>query len=371
MKRFVTSILVILFAAFIVSDVCAQSVKGARKNLNRNKFDKAKDEAEKVIAKDPDEEEAYFILGVAMGALGDIEGMDANFEKCRSLTDEYNGRMNVERDRMFGINFAAGLQSLRNADNEKNEEKSAPLFNEAIGRFSSALKLREDDVQSKEYIGYSYLNLQDITNAEKYYTEVITADPENRTVLKNLGIISFERAYNLEDATVYPNVVKYYEKLIEVAPEEAPVIGEQLILGYEQTKQYDKGVQFIERLLGEAPDDPSLIMWKANLLLQKGDNDAALAIFRQALELNPDNVQLLTNIAWMPYLKLEEMKTAGQEITVEQWKAILPSMEKLSTVTPDDADVWNALVRMYVFTGDNDKAEKAMAEVNRIKGGVK
>ncbi len=369
MKKFVTAVLVVVFAAFIVGEVSAQSVKDARKNLSKNKFEEAKEEAEKVIAKKPNEEEAYFILGVALGALGDIDGMDANFEKCRSMTNDFNGRMNIERDRMHGINFTAGLSTLQKADKEEDTEKSHPLYNEAIKRFNSALKIRSDDVQSKQYLGYAYLNLQDLDNAEKFYLEAVLGEPDNKSILKNLGIINFERAYNLEDPAAYPNVVKYYEKLIEVAPEEIPVIGEQLILGYEQTKQFDKGIQFIERMLSEAPDNANLITWKGNMLLQKGDNDAAFEVFNDALKVSPDNVQLLTNIAFMPYLKLEEMKAAGQEITEEQWKAVLPSMEKLSTVTPKDPDVWHALVRLYMFTGDIEKAEKAQAEYEKVKGG--
>ncbi|MFC1564070.1 tetratricopeptide repeat protein [candidate division KSB1 bacterium] len=366
MKRFTITLSLVFLSVFLLSDVYAQSVRKARDHIKKNKFDKAKEEAEKVIAKDPAEAEAYFILGHAMGALGDVDAMDANFEKCRGMTNEFNGRMNVERDKMHGVNFTAGLQSLTKADKEDNPEKAKPSFEDAIMRFSAAVKIRSDDTQSKQYMAYSYLSTGDVPNAEKYYKEVLAEDPENAGVLKNLGIISFERAYNQDEASVYPDVVKYYEKLIGIVPEELSVIGEQLLAAYESTNEFEKGLQIIERLLTESPDNPNFTMWKGNFQLQNGDDEAALETFKKAAAFSPENTQLLVNIAFMPYQKLEEMKGADKEVSVEQWKAVIPSMEKLTTLTPKDPDVWRALFRMYMFIGEEEKAEKAYAEWQKL-----
>jgi tetratricopeptide (TPR) repeat protein len=128
--------------------------------------------------------------------------------------------------------------------------------------------------------------------------------------------------------TDYQNRIAEEEKIVASDPKNLQA---WIMLGndYFDTGQPKKAVNAYSKALELKPDDPNVLTDQGVMYLQTGDNDKALANFEKAQQIDPKHLQSLYNIgvvnndmkqfdkaakAWRRYLELDPSSPKAQEV---------------------------------------------------------
>ena len=110
--------------------------------------------------------------------------------------------------------------------------------------------------------------------------------------------------------------------------------------------------EMLRHCLDIKPEASEAYYYLAHYYLRMKDNDKALAAFKKASLLEPDNVNYLETLAQM-YLQSQDLKSATE------------TFEKLSKAEPEREDVLGMLVQLY--SEDEKLYSKAIAILNRLE----
>lgn len=138
-----------------------------------------------------------------------------------------------------------------------------------------------DSIHSRLLLGYSYQKLNDYSNSQKQYYEVLKLDDKNVTALYNIGL-TFQQQRNFNKSE------NYYKKTIEVKPNH--ILG-LVGLGevYLETGEYDEAIKVLETALTFEKQlvNPRLLLAKA--LEKKGEKVKAISEYKTVLKYIPND----------------------------------------------------------------------------------
>ena len=110
--------------------------------------------------------------------------------------------------------------------------------------------------------------------------------------------------------------------------------------------------EMLRHCLDIKPEASEAYYYLAHYYLRMKDNDNALAAFKKASLLEPDNVNYLETLAQM-YLQSQDLESATE------------TFERLSKAEPDREDVLGMLVQLY--SNDKNQYPKAIATLDRME----
>ena len=110
--------------------------------------------------------------------------------------------------------------------------------------------------------------------------------------------------------------------------------------------------EMLRHCLDIKPEASEAYYYLAHYYLRMKDNDKALAAFKKASLLEPDNVNYLETLAQM-YLQSQDLESATE------------TFERLSKAEPDREDVLGMLVQLY--SNDKNQYPKAIATLDRME----
>ena len=110
--------------------------------------------------------------------------------------------------------------------------------------------------------------------------------------------------------------------------------------------------EMLRHCLDIKPEASEAYYYLAHYYLRMKDNDEALAAFKKASLLEPDNVNYLETLAQM-YLQSQDLESATE------------TFERLSKAEPDREDVLGMLVQLY--SNDKNQYPKAIATLDRME----
>ena len=110
--------------------------------------------------------------------------------------------------------------------------------------------------------------------------------------------------------------------------------------------------EMLRHCLDIRPEASEAYYYLAHYYLRMKDNDKALAAFKKASLLEPDNVNYLETLAQM-YLQSQDLESATE------------TFERLSKAEPDREDVLGMLVQLY--SNDKNQYPKAIATLDRME----
>lgn len=367
MKRVIILAMAFILAAGLVNEGYSQSLRKARKNIDKEKYKDAIKEANKIIKKNPEEAEGYFILGQAQGRMGDVNNMLANFEKCNSLTTEFLGRISVETDRVGLLNYTNGHALLQKAAGEKNEEKRTGIFKEAIQKLEASLKIT-DELDAKVNLAIAYDNIKDNENVEKYALMVLEEDPKNKQILITLANLKFNMAIDAGEADEFKKALVYYEQYVASYPEEESQVA--MPFGYcrEITGDLKGAKEVYEKMYAASPDNTEIHDRLGSVRYQLGEIEGALELWNKALTSNPDDMTILKNVTIVMYNTVLTLKKSDTKPTKAHWESLLEKMVILTEKTPKDGQVWDMLVTVYANLGDEPNMNIALAKLKELGG---
>jgi tetratricopeptide (TPR) repeat protein len=126
---------------------------------------------------------------------------------------------------------------------------------------------------------------KDYATAEKEYKSVIVLAPEFAEVHMNLGLV-----YQLQNR--YPEAMTEFRRALKLKPS---LTGANFFLGVDYCKigEGPKAIPYLKAALNASPNQPEIWLWLATAQEISGDIDAEVATMREALALQPKDVDLL------------------------------------------------------------------------------
>jgi tetratricopeptide (TPR) repeat protein len=194
---------------------------------------------------------------------------------------------------------------------ERDFLAAKPLFERALAEAPDARLLND----------YGYLlechGRNELRRAVEQYERAIRLDPgydkpHYQLISARAGLQESELA------------VAMYEQRVAVAPGE---VREHRFLAsaYLRGHAYAKALEVVEAALGLAPDDAALLALRGEARAGLGDPDGALADWRRALELEPEDIGALYSSAFL-------LEREGRlEEAVQAWRSIVAWSESRGT----------------------------------------
>ena len=299
-----TRILIVLAMAFSMVGVAQKAeLKAAEKALKSGSSAEAKAQLESIAgmigsADARMQAQYYFIRGKVYADLAK-KGDNAAFKEAADSynmvisTEEKSGkaRYTTETRQLMG----AMTGDLINSAVDDNQNKK---FKEAAGKLYMGYTMSPKDTIYLYYAASSAVNGQDYEMALKYYNE-----------LKDLGYDGSAMVYKATNASTgeVESMEKFQRDLMvksgdykdpvdEKTPSKRPEIVKNIALIYTQLGDNDKAIAAYKDARADSPDDVNLILNEANLYYQLGDKDKFKALMTEATNVAPDNPDLYYNI---------------------------------------------------------------------------
>ncbi len=286
--------------------------------LDAGKFEEAERIFEKAVAADPKDYSALFHLSLAQTFVNKDEAAMAGFRKVLEMKPDL-----FEAE----LNLALLLHRHRK-------------FDEAAPMFEAALKHKPGEIRATYNLAESYRELGRCDAAERWFLKTLELDPKMTAAQLGIGrcLVSLKRldeaapffemadgqlemAQAYEDAGALEKAVPIYEAALKA--EDSLVLRTRLAAVYLKSKQFDKAEEMVAGALKQAPDDYDLHLTYGRLLRDKRQFLPAAQHFARAVQVKPDSVEALNELAGM-FISLNEdaraiavldrLKTLGAEI---------------------------------------------------------
>ncbi|UCH84889.1 MAG: tetratricopeptide repeat protein [Candidatus Latescibacterota bacterium] len=327
------------------------------------RYDLAIETANEALAKNPNDAEAHFQLGIAYSYLDSVGMAYDHFMKSSELDPKRKQDVENNIQSNFAKHYNRALNLLKDDDllgaAEEFEKASAANPMEAKGYFqlgTTYTQLGNQNPDNPEYYEKAVPNFDKVlelsTPSEKYYIDALSYAGE---VLAKAG--------KPEEA------ISRFNRLVEEDPTNYRVIEK---IGYERLEAQDwKGASVFLDLASKArakigAEDFNLFynLGVANFQMGKGDEAAGVAAdpdalaaaiqyYEKGLELEPNEPTTIRNIT-VAY------------VVQEDWRQASIWGERFVGVKPDDEDGWRLLARIYNEMGEKDKARQCSARYDEL-----
>lgn len=303
----------------------------ARYLVDLKRWEKARDEFQKVVRIRPRDKETIYALGLLSLQTGHLEAADKQFRRVVELNPHhdqarlYLGQVAEKRKRFneatvwyggittspnrFEAQIRLGIvmarqgkllaarahlaatkpdgedQIVQRALAEEQILRNAKQYDEALQVLTLALKeipRNKDLLYSRALIAEKLDNME---LHEKDLRKILKEDPKNAHALNALG-------YSLADRTTrYKEALTLIRKAMKVKPNDAFIL-DSLGWVYYRMGKLDEAVRYLKQALG-VRNDPEISAHLGEVLWVNGDRRGAETVWRRALKTTPDSEPLL------------------------------------------------------------------------------
>jgi tetratricopeptide (TPR) repeat protein len=194
MKRsFQLGIFGIAFAALLTSGFeCASSeMTSAKLYLSRKEYSSAENQLLKEVAKNPKDEEAYYLLGQTRYYEENYIGMKDAFDSAMAIDTTHRTDINSYDVAVWGKMYNDGVEAINNAID------SAQYYDDAIKDFSIAVKVLPESAYTERNLGIAYYRKGDIAGSIPHF-EIAFEKANDLISCKLLGRIFLDSAAALK-----------------------------------------------------------------------------------------------------------------------------------------------------------------------------
>ncbi len=216
------------------------------------------------------------------------------------------------------------------------------MLRRATEQYQKITEKDPKDTESWVMLGRLYRLATDSPNAEKAYNNALKIDPDNEDALTGLAGLYAELG----------DTQKAIEKLkaaTDKNPSENTLVA--LAMAYENQKDYKNAAAVLERAVGSAPDDRRLVRELAEAQFYAGDYDKALVSYGDLAKDNPKDSSYP--------LRISEIYRAKHDYPKAQ-----EALNKALELDPDDIDVlFSGQVMLLAAEGKNDQAINTLNDI--------
>ncbi len=281
--------LVLLLGGFLLAgaDGCSSdpNIEGAKLDLRNKDYDRALENIQAAIERNPQNAEAYYLKGqVLQEQAGSVNDLQQYGQIVDQMTEAYNQAIAIDaglqddidqRLRLAYYNvFQKGVQAFNRGQNDKE------AYNEAAAYFGIAGEVQPDSAGAFVNQGYSLLNAGRQNEAVTPFEQAIEkGDDQTETYIFLADI--YRANQRAQDA------VTLLERARERFPEN-PDIQAQLLNAYIEANQVDRAMETYQQAVEREPDNKLYRYNYGSLLLEAERYAEAVEQLQKATELDPE-----------------------------------------------------------------------------------
>ena len=382
--------LILLFGMLMVVSVTnAQHLTSAKLYFKLLQFDKAEASAAKATEKDPEDGEAWLVLGKARYELKKYPQMIEAFDKAVALDpEEYKEEVQRYRFKVWADAYNAGIRYYNRG------RDTASLFQTAIDSFKVALLAQPESTRTYYICALAYYGDNQIGEAIKSLNMSLEKDPKKPEELELLGRLHVQLARDKADAKddsgskqEYAVAATVFERLYGLDSLNAEN-ALSLIDMYERTGQADKALALTRDALYRNPNNSTFRYIYGVYFVKQEKFEEGIEQLLKVVESGPDSTSLIypdavynlgvAYLNWGVALKKEsdakteeaqkaKKKNYKEDLTyMEKFKAALPYFEKASEAKKDDPYIWQQLGKLYANLNMPSKADAAFKRFDEL-----
>lgn len=387
MKR-VTPLMVLLLAAAYLALTGFQcgsaEITTAKLAMQQKDFNKAEESLMKEVAKNPKNEEAWFLLGQVRHELKKYGPMNEAFTNALAINSTH--KEEIQRFRLAG--WAANYNEGIGLYNKGRED--AAMYDRALEAFSTAIMLNPDSASTYYVAGLTAFAKKDYPRATELLETALKKDPTKSEAAILLGDLHLSQANikaeakDMEGAKAeYSKAGQAYEMAYKVSPSDPDVVN-KLIGAYELSEQPEKVMKLTTECIATDPKN-RLCRYAYGLYLIKRDRfEEGIEQFNAMLEINPaERDDLYTDavynmgVAYQNWgvamkkesdRKVEESKgKVKEDLTYkEKFRSALRAFEKVAEAKKEDPNIFQAMGRLYANLNMPKEAKAAFDTADRL-----
>jgi tetratricopeptide (TPR) repeat protein len=387
MKRFHPLILMCWMLMF-VSVSSAQFLTSAKLYLQQKQYEKAEASALKAVDKDPDDEEAWFILGRTRFELKKYAEMVQAFDKAAALDSAEH------KDEIYNLRLKVWADSYNEGIKFYNLGRdSSSFYVKAIESFKNSLVAMPDSLRTYYVLALSYYGNKQVDEAIGTLKTSTgkSAKPEELKLLAQLHLqVAQQKAEAKDEAGSkqdYLAAVDAYEKLYHLDRTNTDNILTLIDL-YQYLSMSDKALTLTKDAVSSDPDNRSFRYIYGVFFVKQEKFPEGIEQLTKVIEGAVDTTQQVyadavynLGIAYLNWgvamkkvsdAKSEEAAKAKKKNYKEdlsykdKFKAAVPFFERSTQLKPDDAGVWQQLGKLYATIGMTEKATEAYKRFDEL-----
>jgi tetratricopeptide (TPR) repeat protein len=382
-KTFLTVTAALVLTAGLPQLAVAQTsaVTNAILNQRQGLYDKARTDIDKAILheKTSGKAKTWYTRGEIYEQMMDSpifgkqlqpgEGTQKAFESY-TKTIELDGKTGE-----FGKQALPKLDNLyARAFNDAVNSYNAKDYDKAITSYKLASQIKPTDTTSVLYSAYASEAKQDYASAKASYNQLLGMGYKSTTLYSRL--VQMARMQK-DDA----EAMKVLQQALVAYPTNKAFMLEELNM-YLSSGRGKEALDKIDRAIAADPTNSNLYAVKGSILDQDKKQDLALAAYKKAVEIDPNNFDAQFNLGVYNYNKaadaytkaskmdLKSYQVSGKRLETEgrkYFEASVPYFEKALQLQPEDRNTLTSLQKVYFRLGRNADSERLNAKLESLK----
>ena len=314
-------LLIMTLALIILLAACRDpSLEQAIIDYKGSRWDQAYASIKKAVEKVPQDPEAWYYYGEIAGQQGDIKEMVDAYDKSSALKNTFEVEIQNSRNRYFSKFYNSGVQSYNSFIKleDKESENASKVLNKMIDEFQKALIIKKD-FQANRLISIAYNNLKDDENRLKYLILTTESKPDSALGWIDLGF--------------------YFRTL----------------------KEYEKSIEYFEKALKIEPENTNALTLYAECLDFSGKKEEAIAAYKNAVEVNPEEKAIPFNLGLLFYKEANRENIEDTDRIKYLGDAEI-YFEKVYDLDPEFKEIYDLYGRVLIDLKKFDVAEQVLLE---------
>lgn len=208
------SVFALCFAIYVMGCASAETTTG-KLAFQQKDYVKAEMELEKGLQKNPNDAEAWYMLGVSQYNIGKITAAGVSLKKAASLSPTY-GPYVLE---MWGKGLNDGVDVLNlgiNFVNKKDSLKASGEFARARDYFVFSRTLIPDSIQSYQYLADAYTLLGNSDSALVLYDYILSKTSSQEDAVRAAKLL-YNSATTAMQNKNYTDAAMLYDKILSIS----------------------------------------------------------------------------------------------------------------------------------------------------------
>jgi len=365
---------------------CASTeLTSAKLYIQQKNWDKALETLQTDVAKNPQSDEGYYLMGTVYSELEKTDEMIDAFDKSLAISDKYEKSIKEYRTFQWANNFNRGVSLFQRGNKTTDEDSTTMYYDLAIEAYQRAIILEPDSGETYRNLAFAYLTtgkaeesieplktLIDLEQAEEGYQYL-------GEVYYTLGANMMSDYQNTNNVADSVKAMEYLESSITTLNDGLKKYPENSTMQVALTSSYiaaDKIDVAMSSAAKLVENDPLNKTYRYNygvLLLNAEKYEEAETQLKKAIEIDPDYENAIYNIG-VTYVKWgtainKEAEKQGliSEDYKKKYEAALPYLEKVVEVDPTNVAIWELLGKVYSVLGMNEDATNAFNKADELR----
>jgi tetratricopeptide (TPR) repeat protein len=365
---------------------CASTeLTSAKLYIQQKNWDKALESLQADVAKNPQSDEGYYLMGTVYSELEKTDEMIDAFDKSLAISDKYEKSIKEYRTFQWANNFNRGVSLFQRGSKTTDKDSSTMYYDLAIEAYQRAIILEPDSGETYRNLAFAYLTTGKVEETIEPLKTLIDLEQAEEgyqylgEVYYTLGANMMSDYQNTKDVADSVKAMQYLENSITTLNEGLKKYPENSEMQVALTGSYiaadkiDVAITSAEKLVGK---DPMNKVYRYNygvLLLNVEEYAKAETQLLKAIEIDPDYENAIYNIG-VTYVKWgtainKEAEKQGliSEDYKKKYEAALPYLEKVVEKDPTNIAIWELLGKVYSVLGMNDDANNAFKKADELR----